>query len=167
MNYSIVYEVTNEKLDSVIFIPLIFILIGFGLSYINYKYFDSTSTRGKYITGFGIVFGLFSLIFSLITIPSSLTSYYSTMKKYDQNDFKTIEGEIENFDPMPYGGHKQERFTLNGIEFDYSDFSASYYGFHNTASHGGPIKRNGQEVRIGYITTQGGHNRILKIELKN
>jgi hypothetical protein len=67
---------------------------------------------------------------------------------------------------MPYGGHKQESFTLNGIEFNYSDFSSSYYGFHNSASHGAPIKENGQEVRIGYITRDSGNNTILKIELK-
>ena len=92
--------------------------------------------------------------------------YYRIKKIYEGGSYKTVEGQIDNLDPMPYAGHKQESFTINGIGFNYSDFSTSYYGFHKAASHGGPIKENGQEVRIGYITSDEGHNTILKIELR-
>jgi predicted membrane protein len=165
MNYTTVYEVVNEQLDSTLFIPLIFIIVGFGISYVSYKFLATGSSKRSYTIGFGILFGLFALVFSLMTIPSSLIDYRKTMKAYEEGNYKTEIGKIENFEPMPFGGHQQEKFTLNGIEFDYSDFSLSHYGFHNSASHGGPIKENGQEVKIGYITSENGKNIIWKIEL--
>ena len=164
MNYTTVYEVVNEELDSSLFIPLIFMVVGFGISYVTYKFFAKGSLR-SYVIGFGILFGLFALVFSIVTIPSNLIDYNKTMKAYEKGNYKTEIGKIESFEPMPFGGHQQEKFTLNGIEFDYSDFSLYYYGFHNSASHGGPIKENGQEVKIGYITSESGKNVIWKIEL--
>ncbi len=166
MDYTTVYEVTNEELEALLFFPLIFIFIGFGMAYLSIKHITSNTLIRKYVAGFGAIIGLFALIFSVSTIPSSLTDYFFTMSTYKEKNFKTVEGKVENFDPMPYSGHKQENFTVSGVEFDYSDFSSSYYGFNNSAAHGGPIKKNGQEARIGYITTDSGHNRILKIELK-
>lgn len=166
MNYNTVYEVLNERLDSFLFFPIAVIALGFGVCYISYKFFASGSLQRTYVIGLFFVIGLFALIFSIATIPSSLMDYYQAKKIYKEGNYKTIEEKIESFDPMPYAGHKQERFILNGIEFNYSDFSASYYGFHNSSSHGGPIKENGQEIRIGYITSDKGHNTILKIELK-
>jgi len=105
------------------------------------------------------------LLFTLFTTPSAIKEYYETRDIYNNGEYKTIEGKIENFDPMPYSGHMHESFTLNGVSLDYSDFDESYYGFNNTASHGGPIKRNGQQVRLSYITHED-RNVILKVELK-
>ncbi len=41
---------------------------------------------------------------------------------------------------MPYGGHQQESFTVEGVKFSYSDFSISP-SFNNTKSHGEPIRK--------------------------
>jgi len=86
MSYTTAYEVINEELDSFLFIPLIFVLIGFGISYVSYKFFDSKSFIRSYVIGFGIIFGLFALVFSIATIPSSLTEYNRTKKIYKQNE---------------------------------------------------------------------------------
>ena len=64
------------------------------------------------------------------------------------NKYKEVEGYVENFDPMPYGGHKNESFTVNDVKFEYSDFTVTV-GFNNTKSHGGPID-SGKYVRIRY-----------------
>jgi len=59
---------------------------------------------------------------------------------------EVVEGRVENFHPMPSGGHDTERFEVNGTHFSYSDFMVTA-GFNNAASHGGPI-REGLQVRI-------------------
>jgi len=63
---------------------------------------------------------------------------------------------------MPYGGHDTERFDVNGIHFEYSDFMEGDYGYNNAASCGGAIKE-GLKVRIGYFNN-GNKNVILKLE---
>lgn len=51
---------------------------------------------------------------------------------------------------MPYSGHKQESFEVNGVRFEYSDFEVTI-GYHNAKSHGGVIKEDGQYLKIGYV----------------
>jgi len=61
-----------------------------------------------------------------------------------------VEGIVTNFDPMPYGGHKNESFCVARTCFHYSDFDFTGGGFNNTSSHGGPI-RPGLPVRVTYV----------------
>jgi hypothetical protein len=73
---------------------------------------------------------------------------------------KVIEGKVENFVPMPEGGHREGEFSVGDQRFHYSDFRECA-GFHNSASYGGPI-RLGIYVRIHYI----GDN-IAKLEVRD
>ena len=57
-----------------------------------------------------------------------------------------VEGRVQHFHPMPWSGHDEESFDVNGVKFWYSDFITNG-GFNNSASHGGPI-REGLPVRI-------------------
>ncbi len=75
-----------------------------------------------------------------------------------------IEGEVENFIPMPYTGHMNEEFDVNGIHFEYSDYGSTI-GYNNTSSHGGVIKE-GLLVKIGYIQRQE-INEIIYLEIKS
>jgi hypothetical protein len=75
-----------------------------------------------------------------------LTDYFNLLAAYKNGNCEKIEGNVSNFDPMPYGGHKSESFTLNGKKFSYTDFCITP-GFNQTASHGGPL-REGLLVRI-------------------
>ena len=59
---------------------------------------------------------------------------------------------------MPREGHDEESFTVNGVEFHYSDYVIDG-AFNNPASHGGPI-RAGLPVRICHKD-----GRILKLEV--
>jgi hypothetical protein len=61
-----------------------------------------------------------------------------------------VEGVVEKFHPMPYRGRDYESFTVNGVDFSYSDFVGTSSCFNHTASQGGPI-RGGLRVRITYI----------------
>lgn len=84
---------------------------------------------------------------------------YSRAKDaYVQGQYSVVEGTVANFHPMPYSGHSQETFSVNGVQFSYSDF-VLIPCFNNTASHGGPI-HEGLRVRIAYSG-----NCILKLEV--
>lgn len=165
MEYSLVYEVTQESPD-IWWQSVLFVFVGLGVSIFNIKFNKSESPKKKFTIVFGFIFAGFGLLFSLLVIPSQISEYYESNDLYEQGEYETIEGAIENFVPMPYEGHMHESFSVNGISFDYSDFNSTYHGFNNTKSHGGPISGNGQQVRIGYVT-KGEQNVILKIEIAN
>jgi hypothetical protein len=85
---------------------------------------------------------------------------------FERGDYKTVEGSVTEFDPMPFEGHKEECFTVQTTRFCYSDYRIEP-GFRNTTSHGGPI-RTGLPVRIAYTTTVPPavpRNMILRIEV--
>ena len=82
-----------------------------------------------------------------------------------RGEFPTIEGRVEQFQPMPYQGDKDEFFTVKGVTFRYSDYYING-GFKNTSSHGGPM-REGLFVRITYKTISGSENVILKLEIRD
>jgi len=72
---------------------------------------------------------------------------------------QVVEGPVEQFVPMPYGGHSEESFNVKGVHFEYSDFDDSKPGFNKSESHGGPIHK-GMWVRLNYHDGS-----ILKIEV--
>lgn len=84
----------------------------------------------------------------------------------ERREYQVVEGRVENFRPMPRDGHSLESFTVNGKEFEYSDFVVTP-GFRNTQSYGGPI-HEGLFVRIGYIENQTTRptRDIVRLEVK-
>jgi hypothetical protein len=72
---------------------------------------------------------------------------------------QVVEGPVEQFVPMPYGGHSAESFTVKGVQFQYSDFDDSKPGFNKSESHGGPIHKN-MWLRLTYHDSS-----ILQIEV--
>jgi hypothetical protein len=50
---------------------------------------------------------------------------------------------------MPKEGHVNEKFTVDGVEFAFSDYVITG-GYNNTRSHGGSIIK-GVKVRICYV----------------
>jgi hypothetical protein len=95
----------------------------------------------------GLLWFLVGLIKDSQAIASFETGHYSV-----------VEGTVAGFHPMPYGGHDQECFSVRSERFCYSDYDIGP-GFHNTASHGGPI-RAGIPVRIAYMDST-----ILRLEV--
>ena len=111
-------------------------------------------------TGLGLAVGGEAI--SLLLFSMVLSNYHYTKAVYDQRKYLLIEGLVRNFDPMPKSGHKQERFTVNGVPFAFSDTDESTYGYHQAASQGGAI-RPGLRIRIGYFNNQG-QNVILRLD---
>lgn len=110
------------------------------------------------------VAGIFMIVWGMVGGYGLISGYLINANALSEKTYSIVEGITEKFDPMPYTGHKNESFEVKGILFEYTDYEATD-GFKNTCSHGGPICRNGQKVRITYTKNYGG-NRILKLEIK-
>ena len=91
-----------------------------------------------------------------------ISSYNKIVGAYKSGDYEIVEGFVEDFKPMPYEGHSDESFEINGVKFSYSDYSIGT-GYNNAKSHGGVITGNGQHLKIGYIKELNG-NVIVYIE---
>jgi hypothetical protein len=90
--------------------------------------------------------------------PGVQDMYARAREAYVEGRYSTVEGNVTNFHPMPYSGHQNETFSVNGMQFSYSDY-VLIPCFKNTSSHGGPI-HEGLHVRIAYSG-----NCILKLEV--
>jgi len=107
-----------------------------------------------------VVIAYVVMLFMVMTLsPAGVSDMYARARySYVKGDYSIAEGSVVNFHPMPYSGHQNETFSVNGVEFSYSDY-VIIPCFNNTASHGGPILE-GLRVRIEYSG-----NCILKLEI--
>jgi len=105
----------------------------------------------------------FGVFFLCVPAPRLLRLDADALSTFQKGNYQIAEGQVTNFDPMPYDGHKNECFSVEEKRFCYSDYGA-HPGFHNTASHGGPI-RSGLQVRIAFIPVTHQGNIILRLEV--
>ena len=156
MEYTLVYDVSTGEFPWGIGIIFVFSLIA-GIVFIVKNESVITKPRTRII--FGVFWLTGFLLFGGLGVTNVLSHHLKYKKMFESQDYKIVEGLVENFHPMPMSGHDTERFTVGGIKFEYSDFDLSKGGFNNTSSHGGPI-REGLPVRIAYK-----NGRILKLEI--
>lgn len=107
---------------------------------------------------FNWLFFSFALFWTATAFIVTFGEYETGVAALRDDTASVVEGRVTNFVPMPYTGHAQEHFTVSGQRFSYSDYTMSSR-FHNSASHGGPI-REGLQVRITYLG-----QRILRLEI--
>jgi hypothetical protein len=100
----------------------------------------------------------FAVIWTIMAFLGTFVGYWHGREKLLSGKAQYVEGTVQDFVPMPYQGHAEESFTVNGVGFRYSDYVVGA-GFNLTASHGGPI-REGLHVRIWYSG-----NDILKLQV--
>ena len=106
---------------------------------------------------FAWLFLLCAMAISVLINTVTWSQYQKAISRLRSGDFKTVQGKVENFVPEPWSGHAMESFSVSGKIFSYG-YYVDTPGFHNSTSHGGPIKE-GLYVRISY---RG--NVILKLE---
>lgn len=114
--------------------------------------------KGKY---FGLVFGIFALLIFLVIAGTRFRDYSEVKNVFDQKLYNVIEGRVQEYHPMPAGGHDTERFRVGNLYFTMSDFDYGIMGYNHAASHGGVIRSN-LYVRIWYPTY--GRIAILHLE---
>jgi hypothetical protein len=104
----------------------------------------------------------FAVLWTTISFSGTYSQYLRHRALIQANACRIVEGPVEHFVPMPYGGHSFESFSVLGVSFRYSDFVITD-GFNNTSFHGGPV--NGDSyVRICYDPTG---NNILRLEIRD
>jgi hypothetical protein len=145
---------------------LIFVAFGIGLVMfptalraVKIPYLDFRSGKNRYV---GYLFLGFALLWTVGSFWQTYSQHLRHMALISQNQCRIVEGSVEHFVPMPYGGHAVESFSVAGIVFRYSDFYISD-GFNNAASHGGPIAADSY-VRICYDPRD---NAILRLEIRD
>ena len=137
---SVLYE-CEWVFDRGPFIPLIMIVGGILFHFSDPKRFPRAAM---------VVFVTISALVGGFILVDQIDQYNKIVVAYQQGDYQIVEGYVENFHPMPEGGHDNEHFEIDGIYFEYSDFTAQQ-GYHNALSRGGVITGDGQHLRIGYI----------------
>lgn len=110
----------------------------------------------------GVVLSYFILgVAGLWTATEWVSTYYayqSAATALEQGRASVVQGRVSRFKPMPVTGHAMEYFCVESHCFTYADAVESI-GFHNTSSHGGPIKPD-LPVRVTYIG-----NTIVRLEV--
>lgn len=101
----------------------------------------------------------FAIVWTLVSFIVTFVEYHTSVNALKENEAQVVEGPVMNFHPMPFSGHANESFVVNGVKFEYSDYGVTA-GFNNSASHGGPI-REGLVVRIWHF-----RGRILRLDIK-
>lgn len=168
MDYNIVFKTSMFNIQFIwLLIP--FVMLAFGLCFTKilkfYEGFSKIVIPIRHRKWIIMIWSSFVAVFCVITIFAVANGYYNIVVPYQKGDYKVIEGKVENYNPMPYEGHKLESFEVNGIQFEYSDFTVSF-GYHHAASHGGVISKNGMNVKIGYVEYNH-KNEIVQIEVKD
>ena len=101
---------------------------------------------------------LFSAVVTTIAAMATFMNHEGVVASLQKGNYKSVEGIVSDFKPMPSDGHGLESFVVSGQYFSYSDY-ISTAGFHQTTRNGGPI-RPGMPVRILY-----NGNSILRLEV--
>lgn len=158
--YEVVYDIASSPLPDdfwewILMICLGLIFIPLYISQVNSKYGDDSNYHVYSVAMIMVWLGM-----SGLTCFEIFSSHSQCVNWIEKGDYSVVTGDVADFKPMPYAGHRQESFTVKDINFEYSDYDISGCGFHNTAIYGGPIKTD-LPVRISY---RGKRILILEIE---
>ena len=94
--------------------------------------------------------------------------YVQVIQAYKQGNYKNVEGYVENLHQHPVVEKirkiwKKKSFDIKGVHFSYGDKFIKKFGYHRPSTQGGYIKKDGQYLKIGYISTEKGYV-IVKIQ---
>jgi hypothetical protein len=167
-DYKLIYDVTQE-LPPVWFpaFGLVFVAIGLMLWRSREKW-PFVGERGPWRSlgarrAFSGFYLGFSILWTTVTTVAMLGGACSARRTLESGQAPVVEGPVEDFEPMGSGGHKFERFRVENVRFEYSDYAMTS-GFNRTSTHGGPI-REGLQVRIHY-KGQPRNATILRLEVQ-
>ena len=161
--YKLVYDATKNLTFPYLDYVLILVILFASLIYIkkrktyytrclSKKLTTAVSYRCRFLKLFIPVFLVLAFFIFGLQAYIDTNRFFRVKSVIENKNYKTISGNIKNFIPMPYSGHRFESFDVDNISFSYSDYIGTNYFFKQTKSHGGPIIGNGQKVKINYIS---------------
>ena len=159
---NVLYEATSKFDFTILAIPIIMIIFMLIFPLIIKKFYEGKDVKWniKFVKPFCLFGILFVAFWSTVALIAQLNIYNKTVGAYNRGEYQIVEGYVENFVPMPYEGHADESFEINGVKFSYSDYNI-HPGYNNTKSHGGVIKENGQHLKIGYVYLNETYGNII------
>jgi hypothetical protein len=154
VTHHLVFDAAQQPLDLTFVIGGLFLpvpLLGLWLKYYAAIHVEGVVGKDRLRTFWLLsVLGLLAYGLYWILVGGTNVLQYDRVQHTLQNGTASVvEGTVEDFHPMPPGGHDTERFTVNGVHFAYVDYDPSP-GFHQANAHGGPI-HEGLPVRIHYV----------------
>ena len=155
MEQEVLFDVTTKGIS---YGPLLAGLVFVTIDVLIKRIFPSAQRRAvTFFTCLACV-----VVIAITVFQISSLGYYK--KQLAEHRCSIVEGAVTNFHPMPYHGHSDESFVINGVRFAYSDYTITP-AFNNTSSHGGPIKP-GMHLRVFYTDSRDfkGSKAILRIE---
>lgn len=168
MDYRTIYEYTFTETKLLHIIPLVLLSgLGFGVAFYLKRRLKSFSLYRQFILFFGYLLGAvpcLMLILTLYKAPNIIKQEKELKNVIKTKSYNVIEGKVEKYSLRESSGQFFESFSIQGVKFEYSDY-VMVDGFHKTAKSGGPINKNGLQVKISYIS-KGFQNIILKLEMK-
>ena len=167
MRFKTAFDLTTASVDPFTGpLPITYLLFIIGICLIiSYKRNNKDPRIRTLLIGTGFI--SMSTIFLFIFLGGQFGDIHKANKIIESGKFFVVEGQPENYHPMPAEGHDEESFTIKGIRFAYSDYVLNGAGYHNAASLGGVIVPN-KYYRLTYYTLHDhdiDSNRILKIEI--
>ena len=106
----------------------------------------------------------FLILLNICAVILSVAFTVYPLYRYVSGKYSVAEGVVEDFYAQPPGGHgMDEHFVVDGQYFEYSNYTITY-GYRRPRCFGGVVTGNGQYLRICYITSGKGDNRIIKME---
>jgi hypothetical protein len=169
MHYELIYDAALSTGDSWSFVQtgLWFVFLGamaLFVIHIRKRYFGHTTSG--YQRGFARFFFGFALIWMLLTSLATWHQNHETASASRSNECTIVEGRVSDFRPMAAHGGEHESYSVQGVQFAYSDFSITG-GYNNTVSHGGQITE-GSQVRLCYFyRARTQTNIIVRVEIAN
>ena len=156
MNYNIVFDASRNGSQLAIYalIPVFVLLpalVGWALK-------DSDDSKEALKGKFFLLLSAVGFSFSLMLLIGNYGEYYRARKALQTGDYQVVEGIVENFVPMPPGGHSTESFNIGSTSFRYGSGWGSIV-FNSEWNHG--YIHNGAQVRIAYKNEE-----ILRVEAR-
>lgn len=154
---NVLYE-AHFRLDGSLLIPfLLMLIIPFIPKKPQMSQKDVRIMRSIQVCGTAMAVFVFACFLS-----DTIDLYNTSFKAYKSGNYEIVEGYVENFVPMPKGGHARESFNIDGVYFEYSENSIPF-AYSQTKPYGGVI-RNGKYLKIGYVYHPSYGNIIVYIE---
>ncbi|NTW29506.1 MAG: hypothetical protein HGA39_09135 [Coriobacteriia bacterium] len=146
MHYETIFDYTRAAPSWMPLLWLVgFVAFMFGIIFLKRRFaiFPISSRQARGLRGLVLGFVTFCLAFVVLGMVGQRV-YLS--KAIGEGRTQIAEGTVDD-----YASHKDgyERFTVQGVLFEYSDDGLTA-GFNHTQSRGGPI-RGGLQVRVTYV----------------
>lgn len=153
----VLYE-ASYHFEDFLLIPVFMLIFSFFFPKIVVSFWarQGKDVNRNFLKYFFRIFRAFLIFMICISIIIEIGSYKTVIAPYKNGDYKTVEGYVENYSP----GGRDESFTINGVEFSYSN-AIIEQGYRNTASYGGVITHNGQHLKLGYVTKESPTENII------